>query len=208
MNGKEKKMEIKVLTVGVVSTNCYLCFDEMKRGFIVDPGDNAKEILNIVKEENIQVEKILLTHGHFDHMEAADKIREALGCEIIAGKNEKELLLDPSMNLSRTLVYRDTTLFADTFVSENDVITVGDLKFSVIETPGHTIGGICFYNEKEKVLFSGDTLFSNSIGRTDCPTGDFRALVRSIKGKLFVLPDETTVLPGHGDFTTIGCEKR
>ena len=179
-------MRIETIMVGQMGTNCYLAWDEeSKRGFLVDPGEQADKIIRVCSRYEIKPEAILLTHGHFDHIMAAKKVKEYYQIPVYAGIHEEELLADAEKNLS--------AMWAE--------------GFTVIETPGHTSGGVCYYIEKEHVLFAGDTLFFESYGRTDFPGGSMFSLIRSLGKKLFVLPDETDVYPGHGQVTSIGYEK-
>lgn len=198
-------MKIVQLTVGGLGTNCYLAYDEENNAVAVDPGGDAQRILEKIRELSLKVKYILLTHGHFDHILAADEVRRQTGAEIIACEKELPLLLKPRNNLS---VFHSgpVTLECDKTVSEGDRVRCGSMEFQVLETPGHTPGGVCYYSP-EGVLFSGDSLFCESIGRTDFPGGSFEALITSVRAKLLTLPDNTRVLPGHEEETTIGHEK-
>ena len=173
---------------------------------MVDPGEQAEKIIRVCSRYQVTPEAVLLTHGHFDHIMAAKKIRRQYQIPVYAGVHEEELLADSEMNLSGMWAV-PYTMKADKLVSDNEVLTIAGMEFTVIETPGHTPGGVCYYNKKEKVLFAGDTLFCESYGRTDFPGGSMAALLRSLRGKLFVLPEETDVYPGHGQATSIGYEK-
>ena len=147
-----------------------------------------------------------MTHGHFDHIMAAKKVKEYYQIPVYAGIHEEELLADAEKNLS-AMWAEGFTMKADDLVVDNQKIEIAGMKITVIETPGHTSGGVCYYIEKEHVLFAGDTLFFESYGRTDFPGGSMFSLIRSLGKKLFVLPDETDVYPGHGQATSIGYEK-
>lgn len=200
-------MRIETIMVGQMGTNCYLAWDEeSKRGFLVDPGEQADKIIRVCSRYEIKPEAILLTHGHFDHIMAAKKVKEYYQIPVYAGIHEEELLADAEKNLS-AMWAEGFTMKADEFVVDNQKIEIAGMKITVIETPGHTSGGVCYYIEKEHVLFVGDTLFFESYGRTDFPGGSMFSLIRSLGKKLFVLPDETDVYPGHGQVTSIGYEK-
>ncbi len=200
-------MRIETINVGEMRTNCYLAWDETTgRGFLVDPGEQAEKIIRVCSCYQVTPEAVLLTHGHFDHIMVAKKIRQQYQIPVYAGVHEEELLADSEMNLSGMWAV-PYTMKADKLVNDNDVISIAGMEFTVIETPGHTPGGVCYYSKKENVLFAGDTLFSESYGRTDFPGGSMSVLLRSLRGKLFVLPEETDVYPGHGQATSIGYEK-
>ena len=153
-------------------------------------------------------EAVLLTHAHFDHMLAADDIRKAYGCKVYVHMDDERMLNDPFLNLSGTMGTEQTGISADHLLRDGDVLHFLNREWRVMATPGHTAGSVCYYLPEEKVLFSGDTLFAESLGRTDLPTGSMSAIVRSIAEKLLVLPEDIMVYPGHGDATTIGYEKQ
>ena len=198
--------KITRLVLGPVMTNCYIIKDLVSgQTVVIDPADQADRILKAVKDMDGTLSMILLTHGHFDHICAASELKEQTGAKLYAGAAEKELLADPCMNLSDDYGMF-LSLGADLWLKDGDIVGTDHLKFRVYETPGHTEGGVCYYLESEGLLFSGDTLFDHSVGRTDFPTGSMSTLIRSICGKLYVLPEETVVLPGHGEFTRIGTE--
>jgi len=201
-------MYLKRISVGPLQTNCYLAgADESKECFVIDPGEEAEKIASAAATAGRKITAVLLTHGHFDHIGALSKLRNSFDVKVYAGEKEKELLADPMLNLSSGF-YDNISEKADCLVADNTIIYEAGLSVKVIETPGHTIGGICFYLEDEKVLFSGDTLFQMSVGRTDFPTSSASTLVSSIKNKLYVLPDEVVVYSGHGEPTDIGFEKK
>lgn len=188
-------------------TNCYFVYREGDAGIIFfDPADNGKYIYDKLTEKGFEFEAILLTHGHYDHILGADELRKLSGAKIYALEAEHVLLEDPYVNLSANM-HRGITLKADGFFRDGDVLEYGGKKCRVIATPGHTVGSCCFYFEEDGLLVAGDTLFAESIGRTDFPTGKMRQLISSVEEKLFVLPDDTKVYPGHGPATTIGHEK-
>ncbi len=200
-------MKIETIIVGQMRTNCYLAWDETTmRGFLVDPGEQAEKIIQACDRYQIKPEAVLLTHGHFDHIMAAKKIKEYYQIPVYAGVHEEEVLSDSELNLS-AMWAEPFTMKADNLVADNQEIEIAGMEITVLETPGHTLGGVCYYIKKEKVLFAGDTLFFESFGRTDFKGGSMFALVRSLRGKLFTLPDEIDVYSGHGQSTTIGHEK-
>ena len=192
--------------VGIMGVNCYILGDS-KEALIIDPGSNAESIIETLTENEITAKQIVLTHCHFDHIMAVEQLVSKLGVKVIACQTEKENLLDPSVNYTDRYARKPISISADLYVKDGDVIKSGEYCFRVIETPGHTSGGMCLYSENEKLLVSGDTLFYASIGRCDLATGNQATLLKSIKSKLFCLPDDVSVLPGHGDNTTIGFEK-
>lgn len=200
---------IKTCVLGKVSTNCYLIYHEgTKEAVIVDPADNAAYILNKCNELGITPKAVLLTHGHFDHILATEDIRRAFRCKVYAGQEEDAMLRDPSLNLSGTFGGDQMGLKADCLVRDGEVLELIGFQWKVLFTPGHTSGSVCYWVESEQVLISGDTLFEDSLGRTDLPTASSAAIITSILEKLFVLPEDTMVYPGHGDPTTISHEKQ
>lgn len=201
-------MKITSIPTGALGVNTYLAVDEKtNKGFIVDPGGYSPKLTELVKNDGIDIAYIILTHGHSDHIcgvnEHLDDFPEA---KVIANINEKPMLEDANFNMS-TSFGSSQTVKADIFVDDGDEIQVGELTLKFLYTPGHTPGGMCIYIGSENVLFSGDTLFCQSIGRTDFPGGSFKDLADAVHNKLFVLPDETQVLPGHMGPTNIGFEK-
>ena len=212
--------DIKIgrMVLGVCQTNCYFLYREgEKDAVVVDPADKGANIYEALRRNGFRVAGILLTHGHFDHIWGLDVLRdtvnaaaEAEGTEpvkVYACEAERALLKDVKMNVSEQ-AGRACSTYADVYVKDGDEITLAGMTCKVIATPGHTAGGCCYYFGEAGILVSGDTLFAESVGRTDFPTGSMGTLVRSIKEKLFVLPDETRVYPGHGESTTIGYEKK
>ena len=180
---------------------------ESKKGFIVDPGGYCKELTAEVKKLGLTIEYIILTHGHGDHIGGvAGHHADFPQAKIVAHEQEAELLHDGDLNASTEMFGKPVTIEPDLYVKDGDKLTVGNMTLHILYTPGHTKGGMSIYVNGH--LFSGDTLFRHSIGRTDFYGGDFRVLMNSIKNKLFLLPDDTVVLPGHMGFTTIGDEKK
>lgn len=200
-------LAIRMMVLGPVQTNCFFLINEdTKEVLIVDPADRAQRIIDWIKSESLKPVAILLTHGHFDHIMAVDGIKKEYGIPVYASRDEVEVLAKPQLNVS-TMMGIHLSMKADELFKDGDILELAGIKLKVISTPGHTIGSVCFYIEEEKMLISGDTLFCASVGRTDFPTGSSRQLVESIKTRLFVLPDDTAVFPGHNDMTSIGYEK-
>lgn len=211
-------LKIERMVLGIYQTNCYFVY---RKGYpeviVIDPADQGDKIADTLADKGLVVAAILITHGHFDHIwgcealkQAADARAKELGrkpVKIYACEAEKELLKDPYQNVSKQM-RRPCTVDADVYVKDSEEITEAGITCKVIATPGHTTGGCCYYFEEAGFLVCGDTLFLESVGRTDFPTGSESQLIRSVREKLFLLPDETDVYPGHGDSTTIGHEKK
>lgn len=202
-----KAMSIQQYVVSVCATNCYFEInDDTKEVLIIDPGASAKQLAEKVKEHGLKPAGILLTHGHFDHAAAAEELAQLLDVKIYAHEAEKETLETPGLNLSGWEGVTET-YHADVYVKDEQELDLAGFKVRVLFTPGHTVGGCCYYFTEQGALFSGDTLFEGSIGRTDFPKGSASQLIRAIKDKLMILPEETAVYPGHGDMTGIGMER-
>ncbi|KLU58729.1 putative metallo-hydrolase [Peptococcaceae bacterium CEB3] len=192
--------------MGSMAANCYLyACDVTKRGVLVDPGGEAKRIYRWVLEKGIKVESILLTHGHLDHIGAVDELRELLSAKVYIHAGDAEMLTDATKNMSAYFGPRLVFRAADGFLSDGQIIALGEKSLKVLATPGHSPGSVCFLTPDG--LLSGDTLFAGSIGRTDFPGGSLEELLRGVEEKILVLPDETPVYPGHGESTTIGRER-
>lgn len=202
-------IRIETWVLGAVSTNCYLVYNEdSKEAVVVDPAGNYPFISNKCSELGVTPSAVLLTHGHFDHMLAAPEIRRAFQLKIYASETEDAMLADPGLNLSERFQGMPLGFHADEFVTDRQELTFLGVTWKVLETPGHTAGSVCYYIPEERLLLAGDTLFRESYGRTDFPTGSSSQIVHSILDRLFVLPDDTTVYPGHGELTSIGYEKQ
>ena len=201
-------IKVNYRALGMLSTNCYVVENpDSQKVLIVDPGDSPLEIERQIDEIDGDPEAILLTHGHFDHMLAADALRKKYHIPVYVHEKEQHLLGDPKENLSG-LWSKPYTMQADKTVKEGDVLHLADFEIHVLATPGHTAGGVCYYIPAAKTLFSGDTLFCESYGGYDFPTSSGRELTASVKRLLKELPGDVTVYPGHNDETTIEHEKR
>lgn len=193
--------------LGMVGTNCYLlCNEDIKECVLIDPADCADEISKMIDESGCELKGILLTHGHFDHIMAADDVREKYDVNVYASCDEKNTLEQPHINLGESYEM-NLSVKADVWHNDGDVLKLAGFDIEALHTPGHTEGGTCYYIKDIGVLFSGDTLFCGSVGRTDFPGGSMSAIVRSIKDKIMVLPDDTKVYPGHGEGTSVGYER-
>ncbi len=190
-------------------TNCYIVEDEQtKETMVIDPGGEAEKIIEMLDTLGIDnLKYIYLTHCHGDHFGGILKLKEQKGGKVLIHRYDSEGLYNIGISLTYYIGMEDITLEADSRVDEGDLIHIGNIEFKVIHTPGHTKGGTCLYCEKEKLLFSGDTLFRGTWGRTDLPTSNFSDIINSITNKLAVLPDDTIVYPGHGRTTRIKEEE-
>ncbi len=200
-------MQVYRYMTGPLSVNTYLAVDEeTKKGFIVDPGGKDNNLLEYVKDNGIQIEYIILTHGHGDHIGGLSDYKNAWPeALVVAHKEERQLLSEPKMNFSAETCGRPISITADRYVKDGEEMEIGQLTLKFLFTPGHTPGGMSVYVGDS--LFSGDTLFAGSVGRTDFPGSSFDALKQGIEEKLYTLPNETKVYPGHMGPTTIGREK-
>lgn len=204
-----KKTELKVenYMVSEFGTNCYFVINtDTKEMLVIDPGDNAAMLADTIEKEQVTPVAILLTHGHLDHAGAAEELSKMFDIKIYAHEAEKETLEDSYMNLTSTFGGAKK-YHADVFVKDEEIMEFIGCEIKVLFTPGHTPGGCCYYFNEQRILFSGDTLFCESVGRTDFPGGSSAKLIRSIREKLLNLPDDVKVYPGHMAQTSIGTEK-
>jgi len=202
-------MIVKGLTVGLFQENCYILgCEETLHGVIIDPGDNARAILKVVQQNGLTIDKIINTHAHLDHVMAVDAIRSATGALFFLHRADLPILHDVP---NRARLWLDTEIDAiddpDEFLEDGQIITFGNEQVEVRYTPGHAPGHVVFVHHKDRLVFGGDTLFEGSVGRFDLPGSDGPTLFHSIREQLFTLPDDYTVLPGHGGATTIGSER-
>lgn len=203
------KAELHKCILGNVYTNCYFLKNkETGELLLVDPADEPEKIYKKVEEISGVPKGILLTHGHFDHIQAVEAVRKKYGIPVYADREEEEMLLDPAVNMSGYCGKISCSIEADILLSDLQVFEAAGFSVQVIHTPGHTVGSCCYYIEGENLLFSGDTLFYGSVGRTDFPGGSTAEIVRSLHKLVDSLPEETEVYPGHDTSTTIGYEKR
>ena len=195
------------MIVGPLFSNCYIVWDEDKKeGAVIDPGDDADNILKVVKELGIKIKYILATHGHFDHVGAVAPLRRELKVEFLAHKDDFFFIENGENAANRWGVAIEQPPKPDRFIDDGEKIMVGNFEMEVLHTPGHSPGGVSFLNDS--MVFAGDTLFQGSIGRTDFRKGSIEDLSKSIKTRLYTLPDDTLVYTGHGPVTTIGDEKK
>ena len=191
--------------------NCFFYVDDTsKHGFIIDPGAQAEKLLGMIREKGWIIEKILLTHGHFDHIGAVNEIRSALKIPVLAYKSDDDYLRDPEWNLSPSFGLSIIIENAETIVDGQIIRLDSDPAFSlkVIYTPGHTTDSVIYYSERDRAAFVGDTIFKDSIGNYQLPGGNFAAIQKSIMERVFTLPDDTVLYSGHTEQTTVGTEKR
>lgn len=201
--------DIKIgrMVVGAVQTNCYFLQNtDTNEVLVIDPGDKGKKIYEELTGRGLKIQAVLLTHGHFDHVMGVDEIRNLAGVSVYLGEHEEKLISNADLNVSAMFGTPYTTK-VDVLVKDGEVLELAGMKIKVIHTPGHTCGGVCYYLEEEGILICGDTLFLESVGRTDFPTSSSRELTESVHEKLFTLPDDVYVYPGHGPTTTIEHEK-
>lgn len=199
---------VKFRTLGEVQTNCYFVFrEDTKDCVIVDPAAEPERIEELIQKMELKPGAILLTHGHFDHIMAVDAVRERYQIPVYAAEAERNTLADESYNMAAMIGVSALSVQADHWLRDGDEIELLGQMVRCLLTPGHTEGGMCYYFPKAGILFSGDTLFRESVGRTDFPGGSMSVLIRSIREKLFVLPEAVQVYPGHGLITSIQNEK-
>lgn len=199
-------MFLQKLEVGVLKANCYIIGDEITReAAVIDPGGDAEKIQKVLQENELKLKYILLSHGHGDHIGGLYDLKKMTNAPIYMHKDDLNLLQDKNKNYSALMGGPTIEMTADSFVNDNDSLLLGELVLKIIHTPGHTQGSISI--AANDVVFTGDTLFANSIGRTDLNGGNYDLIIKSIKEKLMPLHDDTIVFPGHGPASRIGVEK-
>ncbi|MCF8092955.1 MAG: MBL fold metallo-hydrolase [Desulfotignum sp.] len=200
-------MIIKKLEVGPIMANCFILgCEDTKEAVVIDPGDDADRILMTLAKEALTVKYLINTHGHFDHVGANKRMKEATGAVLAIHPDDVPMLSELSRSAASFGLAAENSPEPDLLMHDKDTVTFGTINLQVIHTPGHSRGGICLYTKGH--LFAGDTLFAGSIGRTDLPGGDYDTLIASIKQKLLILPEDTIVYTGHGPETTLMNEKR
>lgn len=200
--------ELKIETWIGDSTNCYIIFDEKsKETMVIDPAGNVDKIVEMIDILKGKLKYIYITHSHGDHIAGVTELKNRCGGRILIHRDDSEGLNDPNINLAWYIGLPEIVLEADSRIDDGDLLHLGDMELKVIHTPGHTKGSTSLYIEKEKCLFTGDTLFRGTWGRTDLPTGSIEEIMDSITKKLLVLPDETICYPGHGKSTMIKDER-
>lgn len=200
-------MIIEKREVGPIMANCYIVgCEETRESVVIDPGAEADVLLTTLASHKLKVKYLLNTHGHFDHVGANRKMKDATGADLMIHEADAPMLADLNRAAAGFGLSAENSPNADAYLKENDIIAFGNLSLKVIHTPGHSMGGICLYTPG--YVFVGDTLFAGSIGRTDLPGGNYQVLIDNIKEKLLTLPDDTVVFPGHGPESTIAREKQ
>ena len=199
---------IKVNVGNILGVNCYIVQDEeTKETMVIDPGGSVNKITDILDALQAKVKYILLTHCHGDHIGGVNELKSKTGGTVLIHRFDEKGLNDPEISLTSHIGIQRIDIEDKSRLNEGDLIHVGNLEFKIIHTPGHTVGSICIYCEEEKMLFSGDTMFKGSWGRTDLPTSNFEDIINSITNKLMILPEDVIVYPGHGRPTRIVDEE-
>lgn len=200
-------MILKKVVVGPLEVNCFIvACEKSKKAVIIDPGDESSKIISILEETHLTPEKILITHGHFDHLSAANSLKEKYEIPILIHQADKIFAENASVQASMFGMEDPGNVAPDVLLKDSDLIQVGTLQIEVIHTPGHSPGNVTYKIGSD--LFVGDLIFQSSIGRTDLPGGDYNQLIQSVEEKIFVFPDDFIIHPGHGPDTTVGSEKR
>ncbi len=202
------KMKIYTFIVGVFQTNSYIISSDKRNALVIDPGGEGEKLLQFLKETNLCLKKILLTHGHYDHTGSADFLRKNTGAEIFINEKDKILLSDGSINAAQLVpAIKYQPFAADFYINDKDEIILDEITFKVKVTPGHTAGSVVFIDEENRVIFSGDTLFHGTVGRTDLYSGNYNDIIESVKS-LSKLTGDYKILAGHGEQTTLNTERR
>ncbi|CCQ93583.1 Beta-lactamase domain protein [[Clostridium] ultunense Esp] len=200
-------MKVVRIPAGIYAANCYLVYSEdTKEAIVIDPGGDEKDIITQIKDLELDIKYIIFTHGHGDHIAGVNGIKEYTNAPLAIHKDDEYLLMDGKSNFSSMMAMGTVEISADILLDDGDEISFGDLIAEIIHTPGHTPGGICI--KIGDSIFTGDTLFAGSIGRTDFPKSSFKDIMNSINKRIIIYPDETKIYPGHGPATTIENEKR
>jgi glyoxylase-like metal-dependent hydrolase (beta-lactamase superfamily II) len=198
----------EIIPVGPLQCNCSIIGDEATHeAMVIDPGDDIDDVQAVIRKHNLQVKQIVITHAHVDHVGGAMKLRAATGAPILLNQNDYALLKMLDAQAAWIGMASPGKVEIDRSIGDGDKVTAGSIEAQVLETPGHTEGSICLYFAPEKKLIAGDTLFAGSIGRTDLPGGSTEKIMRSVHHLASSLPDNTSVIPGHGPVTTLGEEK-
>jgi len=198
----------EILPVGPLLCNCSIIGDEQSHeAIVIDPGDNIEQVLALITKHRLQIKQIVITHAHIDHVGGAMKLRAATGAPILLNQNDYALLKMLDVQAAWLGMANPGKVEIDQSIGSGDLVGAGSIEGQVLHTPGHTEGSICLYFPSQKTLIAGDTLFAGSIGRTDLPGGSHEKIMHSLHDRVLALPDETAVVPGHGEMTTIGEER-
>lgn len=201
-------LNLQIIPVGVFQQNCSVIWDDQKNAAIIDAGDNAESIIKFVEDQQLNVQKLLITHAHLDHIMAVEKVAKHFGVEVYGSQLADKPLFENLPEICSNYGLPSSPAFLpDHWLEESDMVEVGSLSFQIRHLPGHSPGHIGFFEMENKIAFSGDVLFKDSIGRTDLYQGDFDTLINTIRSKIFDLDDDFVIIPGHGQHTTVGREK-